>query len=244
MADTPQQDRDIGLPRTRSGQRFVTKYSPDLALQICERIAQGDTLGEICREKDKFPHRTTFNRWCTQYPELARAYHAARELSAYSLEDEAIELVRQLMAEPGNAQKVRSVDIAVKQLQWSAEKRNRQAFGHQAQTSVVVPIQINTSLDLGEQEGQGTVDHPDIYTIEAEVDVDVEEVDKPLDTHNTGVPRRKPTKQSVKQKVDRRRKRVLTPPSEKMAERRRRDKGKQKEILDEAKKGMGAKKNA
>ena len=41
MADTPQQDRKAGLSRERQGGRYVTAYSPELALKICERIAEG-----------------------------------------------------------------------------------------------------------------------------------------------------------------------------------------------------------
>ncbi len=228
----PGQDKRIGLKPGRSGGRFVTAYEPDLALQICEFIAEGDTLLSVCR-RDGMPCRQTFHRWVVNYPELSRAYSAARELSAYSLEEEALELADIIRNEPGSSQRVRAFDISMNQLRWSAIRRNPQAFSEKAALHITVPIQINTGLDLGDTSAAGgTPDHPNIYEIEAQVEKEVDPQEKlrykdkmvlgdqPL--VEPGANLRKP------------RKRVLTPKS--FTERRRRDETQQKKMEKSAKK--------
>lgn len=183
MADTPAQDRKAGLARQRVGGRFVTKYEPELALKICEQVAEGRTLKDICNDA-KMPHRSTFNRWVVNYPELSRAYGAAREVSAYSLEEEALELGREIRKEPGTSQKVRAFDVLMNQLRWSASRRNPQVFSEKGSVQVTVPIQINTALDLGEEvQAAVSPDHPNIYELTAEVETEApapEQSDKPL----------------------------------------------------------------
>lgn len=181
MADTPVQDRKAGLPRKRVEGKFVTAYTPALALDICGRIASGETLREIC-ECDGMPHRTTFNRWVSATPKLREMYMAARALSAYAFEDEAIDLARELRLDPGTAQKVRAYEVLFNQLRWSAARRNQQEFSDKAGVKVVVPIQINTNLDLeGDTEGiGGTKDHPNIYEVDALVEQTPEPSDEPF----------------------------------------------------------------
>lgn len=169
MADYPQQDRDLGLRKTRLGGRFVTTYTPELALEMCEQIAEGATLKGLCEgNPDKYPSRSTFNRWVVQYPELSRAYAAARELSAHSFEEEALDIARTLAAEGRDftSTKVRAFDTAIGQLRWSASRRNPKTYSERGSVQITVPIQINTSLDLGDG-GMLGVDHPDIYKLEA-----------------------------------------------------------------------------
>lgn len=169
MADNPQQDRNLQLGHQRSGGRFVTKYTPDLALQICERIAEGDTLKGIC-DDPQYPSRSTFNRWVVQYPELSRAYAAARELSAHAFEEEALDIARKLSREGTDftSTKVRAYDTAIGQLRWSASRRNPKTYSERGSVQITVPIQINTSLDLGDG-GMVGVEHPDIYKLDAVV---------------------------------------------------------------------------
>lgn len=170
MSDYPAQDRELGLQRQRSGGRFLTKYTPDLALQICERIAEGETLKAICNSED-MPARATFQRWVVQYPELSRAYAAARELSANAFEEEALDIARQLTMEGRDftSTKIRAFDVAVGQLRWSASRRNPKVYSERGAVQITVPIQINTSLDLGDG-GMLGVEQPDIYQLEAVVD--------------------------------------------------------------------------
>ena len=147
------------------GSRSITKYSPELALKICEKVAEGNTLLDICKGAG-MPHRTSFQRWVMLYKDVAVSYQAARELSAQSLEDEALGLARELSG-PNNftTVKVRAIDIALQQIRWSATRRDPSKYGQKAKETITVPIQINTTLNLGgdNRDSQG------IYTITAEV---------------------------------------------------------------------------
>jgi len=168
MADTPKQDRDLKLPRTQIGSRFVTKYDPLIALEIVEQIAEGKLLREICTPENNMPHKSTFNRWVATQPELTKAYLAAKELSALSFEEEAIHMARELVKDPGTAQRVGAANLAVNQFRWSASRRDPRNYGERGNTNIVVPIHIETSLDMGQGTSGTTVDMPDIYTITVE----------------------------------------------------------------------------
>lgn len=168
--------------RTRTGSPPI-KYTPEIALAVCERVADGETLTEICRE-DGLPSKATFNRWVIAYPEVGRAYAAARELSAYAIEEDALVLARHLAEHPGSAQRVRAFDILLNQLRWSASRRNPRVFSEKGTIQVTVPIQINTSLDMGGPGAEGTPEFPNIFDITATV---VETPDEPMEAVDSAV---------------------------------------------------------
>lgn len=180
MVGTPAQDRKLGLARERVGGRFVTAYDPTVALEMCEMIAEGKTLKAICEEhKDRFPARQTFHRWVVNNAELARAYAAARELSAHAFEEEALTLAEELAQKRVPKEQIRAYEVAMNQFRWSAGKRNAAVYSDRNAVKVQVPIQINTTIDLGnESVKQGTSDHPDIYRLEAEITTEEGGVEK------------------------------------------------------------------
>lgn len=157
-------------PRTKG--RPPATYRPELALAICERIAGGETLSSICKS-DGMPSAVSFRRWALARKDLFEALMAARQLKADALFDEALDMARELAAEPGTAQRVRAYDVAISQLRWSAGKLNPQRFSERSSVSFVVPIQIVTSLDLG-QEGAGARKENNVYEIKANVIVESE----------------------------------------------------------------------
>lgn len=232
----PSQDVKAGLKKEKRGKRWVTKYHPDLALTICEKIAEGMTLSAICRIEG-MPHRQTFNRWVVNNPDLTRAYSAARELSSYAMEEEALDLSREIRANPENSQKVRAFDIGMNQLRWSAMRRNPQVFSEKAALQITVPIQINTGLDLGgTNAGGGTKDFPNIYEVEAKVEEVVDKGEK--STYKDKMTAVNPNEQKLvpdgKDKLKQPRKRQLIPKS--FAERRKRDEEQQKKMAKKVKK--------
>jgi hypothetical protein len=213
MADVPQQDRDLKLPRTQIGNRWVTKYDPALAMKIVEKISEGETLKRICTPENGMPHWTTFHKWVARCPQLRAAYEAAQILSAMHDADEATDTAREVWLSPGTAQKVRAADILIKQLQWSAGVKNPAVFGNKAGNNVMVPIQIITTLDLGEGSAGQTKDYPDIYSYKANPDPAspevVQEAKDVLGIKDPTQPLLMPPKSSYDPKAPR--KRVLTP---------------------------------
>lgn len=68
----------VVIPRDRVGR--PTSYTPELAEEICSRIASGETLIEICEEADK-PAEVTVRKWAlTNYMGFRAPYTQACEL--------------------------------------------------------------------------------------------------------------------------------------------------------------------
>lgn len=146
-------------------------YTPEIAMRICEAAADGDTLVEIC-SRDDMPGRNTVYRWLTLYPKFFDAYERAKELSAQSLEEEALMMARTLKG-PNDftSVKVQAYNIAMQQLRWSAARRNPRVYGTGVDAgSNKVPITINTTLNIG-QDGPATDGGKSEYTISIEVPV-------------------------------------------------------------------------
>lgn len=151
MPRTPRKDIDAGLPEQSTVSGYMTKYDPALAMRMLEGIAAGKTRNEL--DKDPaLPAFVTFIKWTLLDPKLREAWEEARRISALLLEDRALEEAQTLVgpaAEDYTGTRVRAAEVAMNQWRWSAARRDRQTFGDRADGSLVVPIQINTTLDLG-----------------------------------------------------------------------------------------------
>ena len=64
-----------------------TKYSLQIALEICDRIADGESLVSICRD-ERMPKKTAVYEWLLRHQEFADIYARAREDQADTLADE------------------------------------------------------------------------------------------------------------------------------------------------------------
>ncbi len=151
----------------RTAGRPPSVFRPELATAIIERVAEGETLSTICKG-DGMPTPTTFRRWTLARREVWEAFQAARELKADSLFDEALDMARKIKEEPGGPQRVRAHDVAMSHLRWAAGKLNPQQYSDRSQTTFTVPIQINTTLDLG-QGGGGHTEDASVYDLTAQV---------------------------------------------------------------------------
>lgn len=167
MADSPERERQMGLSRVEVGGRFFTKYDPNIALDIVERIADGELLSKITA-KDADPitiTKQTFLRWVSTVPDLSKAYAAAMQISAHSFEEKAIDKAERTAANPGSPQNVSAASLLISQYRWSAARRNPTRYSDKGNTQIVVPITINTTLDLGPGNRTDEAEVPDIYTI-------------------------------------------------------------------------------
>lgn len=151
------------VPDSKTAGRRPSIYRPELALAICERLAAGETLRSICKDI-AFPTEETFRKWAMNNDVLREAFRMAKELKAHTIFDEALDMAREIRdMESPTAQKVRAFDIAMTHLRWAAGKLHPQDYGERSAITTVVPIQINTTLDLG----KGPVPEAGGYTIEA-----------------------------------------------------------------------------
>ncbi len=145
---------DVG---TEVGTTRPRQYDAGVMEKILMKIADGATLREISREAG-MPTKSTVQRWIMKVPDLTAAWKAARELSAASLEDESLDMARVLKRQSDfTGTKVRAFEVAMNQFRWSASHRDPATYGTTTTANVVVPIQINTSLDLGDGKGTTSV---------------------------------------------------------------------------------------
>ena len=91
-----------------------TKYSLAIALQICERIADGESLVKICSDP-AMPKKTAVYEWLLRHKEFADIYARAREDQADTLADEihaiADELPQQIVDEKGKTSRYDSAYV-------------------------------------------------------------------------------------------------------------------------------------
>ena len=66
-------------------------YQPEVAEKICERLALGESLVEVCSDK-AMPSLTTVYKWLNLFPEFTDRYARARLVQADVLFDEIIKI--------------------------------------------------------------------------------------------------------------------------------------------------------
>lgn len=146
-----------------TGPPLVPGEVSDHDMAVLEALVQGKTLEEA-------GVNTAFLLRIAKSADLSLVYSKAREMSAFALEEEALGRLRAAVVS-GNvpATALRALDMLVQQLRWSAIKRNPNVYSEKAAVNVTVPIQIHTTLDLGEGLSTGTKEYPNIYEARAEV---------------------------------------------------------------------------
>jgi hypothetical protein len=66
-----------------------TEYTEEIGLAICERIADGESLRQICAD-DNMPARSTVFKWLSENDKFSDQYARAREEQADTLADEIV----------------------------------------------------------------------------------------------------------------------------------------------------------
>jgi hypothetical protein len=131
-----------GRPRKATGR--------DLLVEICARVATGETLTAIAKESG-MPSPPRFRAEVAKDRELSDLWREAKAERPHALFDEALDLARELRErawgkDEGNT--VRAKQIAIDALRVAAGRLNPREYGERPATNVVVPVQINTTLGL------------------------------------------------------------------------------------------------
>jgi hypothetical protein len=85
----PAKDKQAEAPKERGR---PTRHSKALADRICEQLADGKTLREVCKGED-MPPEATVRRWVLDDREgFAAQYTRAREIGYQSMADELLEI--------------------------------------------------------------------------------------------------------------------------------------------------------
>lgn len=82
----------IAVYRSKGGR--PTKYTPDIAAEIIDRLAAGETLRAICRDHH-MPSNPTVYDWMANSIEFASAVAQARRSQATSFVEEAVDIIDQ-----------------------------------------------------------------------------------------------------------------------------------------------------
>lgn len=88
-SSTPRPPRPARKPVRADGSVVYRRYTPKLAEEICERIADGEVWYRICNT-GRLPSYRALYQWVARYPEFAEAYAQAREIAAHARFDKAL----------------------------------------------------------------------------------------------------------------------------------------------------------
>lgn len=139
-------------PKTpnKGGRPLKGTFTEDRLLEICARVALGETLTKIAREPSQ-PTPAQFRAAVLKSPLLTDAWDRAKAERPHSLFEEAIDMARELKDtqwERDSTNQVRALQIAIDALRTAAARLAPQQYGERPQGQVVVPVQINTTLAL------------------------------------------------------------------------------------------------
>lgn len=116
--------------QTARGARYKTPmpggrpsgYTPEIALEICERMSHGETVRKICADAH-MPHERTVRGWNFIVPEFAPLYARARELQADALADQVIDVADDIGLTPEDRR------LMTDSRKWAAAKFSPKRYG-------------------------------------------------------------------------------------------------------------------
>src|SRR5271165_5780241 len=139
-------------------------------LKICTLVALGGTLRKICAEPGQ-PTATTFRQAVMADPELREQWEIAKSERPHHLFEEAIDLAREIRDRSWAKEETNQVTaarVAIEALREAAARLAPREYGQRPASQVIVPVQINTTLDLsaGKPQRKGSAN---VYSIDLEL---------------------------------------------------------------------------
>jgi len=98
-----------------------SEFTPEIADEICELLADGISLREIC-EAETMPDRSTVRRWRNQSAEFRAQYARAREEQAHVYAERVVEVAQ-------NAEDAQLARLEMDALKWAASKLAPKDYG-------------------------------------------------------------------------------------------------------------------
>ena len=156
-------------PRNVGGRPKKGTWSEEKLLEVCARVALGETLTKISGETG-MPSPTVFRKLVMKSPELRDAWEIAKAERPHSLFEQAIDIARELK-DTGwgkeDTNQVRALQVAIDALRTAAARLAPREYGERPAAQVVVPVQIITNLGLDPSKPPSA--SPSIYQIEVEI---------------------------------------------------------------------------
>ncbi len=138
-----------------------TIYTDELATTIFSRLADGESLRSICRDKD-MPDRSTVFKWVFENEEFSRQYDKAREIQGEALADDLVDIaddgsndwmLKNDPENPGyavNGEAIQRSRLRVDARKWAASKLRPKKYGDKLALGgdpEGVPITVATDRD-------------------------------------------------------------------------------------------------
>lgn len=141
-----------------------TKCTQEITDEICRRLADGNSLREICSDEG-MPEKSTVLLWVVQERKIegtdrlfSDQYHAGREAAGYSHADEALDLRNELRT---GALEPQAAKVILDALKWGAERMapkkhsQRQEVDHSSSDGSMGPTRIEiTAPDADDNNGE------------------------------------------------------------------------------------------
>lgn len=126
-----------------------SSYTPEVALEICERISAGEPLVSICRDQS-MPSYTTVMGWLNRnVDDFAANYVHAREAQADADADAITDIGARALSGEIEPQAAR---VAIEAYKWSASRRAPKKYGDKQTTELTGPnggaIQTESRIDM------------------------------------------------------------------------------------------------
>lgn len=102
-----------------------SKYSEELVNEICEKIADGESVRSICSRED-MPERETIRLWLKDKPEFLGQYARAREDQADGLFDQALDILKEDFKDNVDVQ---AAKVRLDVIKWTAGKLAPKKYG-------------------------------------------------------------------------------------------------------------------
>jgi hypothetical protein len=115
-------------------------YTSSIAEQICERIAEGEPLTRICKDRLIPAYRTVLG-WRVANEEFQHMYARAREDAADTLADQIRELAERV--EKGKLEP-NAGRVAIDALKWIASKLKPRQYGDRSRMDLTASVDVTT----------------------------------------------------------------------------------------------------
>ena len=124
-----------------------TDYSQEIADQICERIADGESLRKICAEDD-MPNKATVFRWLAAHEAFSDQYAHARDSQADTLFDDVLAIADQYdtLSEALNPDLIQRAKLRIDARKWMAGKLRPKKYGDKLELDASLTHEAGDSI--------------------------------------------------------------------------------------------------
>lgn len=100
-----------------------TLYTDEMADEICERLACGESLRVMCRDDERLPCERTVYRWLIANEDFCQKYTRAREFQAEPHLEDIIEIADNPLLEPNDKR------VRIDTRKWAMSKLAMKKYG-------------------------------------------------------------------------------------------------------------------